>query len=265
MSRSELLRSLQEAYLRFFCDLGIHPHTGAIRLGHCTCDRRFACYPYVGSRYGQDEGTRLLLVGLDIGADKKKDTAPDCHEGCGTRGVIECFECRRSSIEDKKIRCHNPHIAGTYFTAMRYPRPVEEWENCKGLERPCQQILKEEEEGDKLPKTNALSRIALTNFYKWVTTDGKDMSTTLNRTNFCREREERLLVDEVRSLEPDVVVFQGADFQKPQFAQLRNSVHEAGAEWHILYHPSRLPSNSAPWHRWPCEVVRPVESSLANQ
>ena len=190
MIRKKLLMDLQAVYNEFYCNFGIDAKTGKIRMGGLTCDRKFACYPYVGSLYGHHEGMRLLVVGLDVGADKKKDTAPDCLEGCGTGGVIECFECRRSSIEDKNLRHHNPHIAGTYFTAMRYPHPVEEWENCKGLERPCQQILKEEKEGDKLPKTNALSRIALTNFYKWVTTDGKDMSTTLNRTNFCREREE---------------------------------------------------------------------------
>ncbi|WP_420463850.1 hypothetical protein [Candidatus Palauibacter sp.] len=262
MSREELLKVVRELYDEFFCDLGINPKTGEVPVGRLVCDRRFACYPYVGSRYGQDDEKRLLVVGLDIGADKKKDAAPDCHEGCGTGRVIECFECRRSSIEDRRLRHHNPHIAGTYFTAMRYPHPMKEWENCKGLEKPCQQILKEEEEGDGLPNTNPLSRIALTNSYKWVTTDGKDMSTTLNRTNFCREREERLLADEVRCLKPDVVVFQGADFQKPQFEWLRSSVHEAGAEWHIPYHPSRHPSESAPWHRWPCEVVRPLESSL---
>lgn len=264
MRRRELLRSLQGVYLRFFCDLGIHPRTGAVRLGHCTCDRRFACYPYVGSRYGQDEGTRLLVVGLDIGAEEKKNTVPDCHEGCGTGKVIECFECRRGSIEDKDLGSHNAHIAGTYFTAMRYTRPVEEWEDWKGFKQPCQRILKGEEEGGELPKTNPLSRIALTNFYKWVTTDGKNMSTTLNRTNFCREREERLLVDEVHCLAPEVVVFQGADFRKPQFEKLRRSVHEAGAEWHILYHPSRRPNKSAPWQRWPCEVASPLVSDCGS-
>ena len=258
MNREELLKVVGERYEEFFCDLGINRVTGEVRPGRLVYDRRFACYPYVGSRYGQDDGKRLLVVGLDIGADKKEDAAPDCHESCGTKLVIECFECRRSSIEDKKLLHHNPHIAGTYFTAMRYPRPVKEWENCKGLEKPCRQILKEEEEGDGLPKTNPLSRIALTNFYKWVTTGGKKMATTLNRTSLCREREEQLLVEEVRHFEPDVVVFQGADFQKPHFERLRNAVHEAGVEWHVLYHPSRPPSKSAPWHRWPREVVRPL-------
>ncbi len=200
------------------------------------------------------------MVGLDIGADKKKDAAPNCREGCGTGGAIECFECRRSSIEDKKLPHHNPHIAGTYFTAMRYPCPVDEWEHCKGLEKSCQQVLKDEEAGGILPEFNPLSRIALTNFYKWVTTEGATMSTTLNRTHFHRQREKELFIDEVNHFKPDVVVFQGASFQASQFKGLKAAVKKAGAKWHVLFHPSLIPGLIPHFHQWPCEVVDPLSS-----
>ena len=264
--RGRVVADLQEAHDEFLADFGIDPGTGELSVGNLVCDRRFACYPYVGSRYGEGDGTRLLVVGRDIGADPSSTThagaetcgSLECPCKCISHGQLQCWECRRRSIEDKSVRCHNPHIAGTYFTAMRFPQPVEEWEHFEGLKKPCQQILKNEEEGGRLPEINPLSRIALTNFYKWVTTGGKAMSTTSNRTHFVREREVALLIDEVRCLAPDVVVFQGAEFKQPRFEQLLNTVGEMGADPYVLYHPSRRPNDKLGWHKYPGEVVRPV-------
>lgn len=195
----ELRCLLKERYLKFFHAMGVDPRTG----DYPACrpaDRKFAGYPFMGSRYGLDGDRKLLVVGLDIGADP---------------GNVESFEERRRAIECKPVERHNPHIAGTYFTALKYAGPECEWKAFEEDLRPCQRILKEEVSNteNRLPSTNPLSRIALTNFYKWVTKQKKKLSGGDNRIHFNRDLEIELFRAEVRILEPDVVVFQSATFR----------------------------------------------------
>ena len=60
----------------------------------------------------------------------------------------------------------NPHIAGTYFTALKYACPQHGWNRFEDSSKTCQALLKA---GMGLPERRPLSYIALTNFYKWVT------------------------------------------------------------------------------------------------
>lgn len=231
----ELRCLLKERYLKFFHAMGVDPRTG----DYPACrpaDRKFAGYPFIGSRYGLDGDRKLLVVGLDIGADP---------------GNVESFEERRRAIECKPVEQHNPHIAGTYFTALKYAGPEYEWKAFEEDLRPCQRILKEEVSNREigLPSTNPLSRIALTNFYKWVTKRKKKLSGGDNRIHFNRDLEIELFRDEVRILEPDVVVFQSATFRS-SFEELLGP--SFAAKSYVLKHPS------VRGYRKPKGIVRPV-------
>ena len=125
--QSELKAQLKKKYRELFTKYEIDEQTG--QLGYDPT-RKFATYPYIGSRYG--EAARILIVGLDIGEDE-------------TPGCYQSFEERRAAIEDKELRNHNPHIAGTYFTALFFLKEKLRWQNywdrTKNLSS-CQTALK---------------------------------------------------------------------------------------------------------------------------
>ena len=191
-----LLPPVEALYRRFFCRMRIDPETGTTRL---QADRKFAAYPYIGSKYGTDPDVkRLLVVGRDIGSDE-------------TPGRLQHFEERRRAIECTPLPSLNPHIAGTYFTALRYAFPGQEWDRVRDRDQTCQAILKD---GYAL-RNNPLSYIALTNFYKWVTIGRRNKGGAHDCKLVDPRRERELFLEEVRLLVPHIVVFQGAGFDKP--------------------------------------------------
>ncbi|WP_420461925.1 hypothetical protein [Candidatus Palauibacter sp.] len=209
---------VEALYRRFFCDSGIDPETGTTPL---QTDWKFAAYPYIGSKYGADPDVkRLLVVGRDIGSDE-------------TPGRLQHFEERRRAIECTPLPSLNPHIAGTYFTVLKYACPGQEWDQIKDRDQTCQAILRD---GYSL-RSNPLSYIALTNFYKWVTVGRRNKGGAQDCTFVDPQLERGLFLEEVRLLAPHVVVFQGADFDKARFRQVRDAI-PSEAEWHVLVHPS---------------------------
>lgn len=215
---AQYLRQVDALYQRFFCDMGIDPETGTTPL---QTDRKFAAYPYIGSKYGADPDVkRLLVVGRDIGSDE-------------TPGRLQHFEERRRAIECTPLPSLNPHIAGTYFTALKYACPGQEWAQVRERDQTCQAILKD---GYAL-ESNPLSYIALTNFYKWVTVGRRNKGGGQDCTLVDPRLERELFLEEVRLLAPHVVVFQGADFDKGWFRQVRDAL-TSEVEWHVLVHPS---------------------------
>ena len=209
---------MEAAYRHFFRDIEIDPETGTTPR---QADRKFATYPYIGSRYGADPDVkRLLVVGLDIGSDE-------------TSGRLQHFEERRQAIECKPLPSLNPHIAGTYFTALKYSFPGHEWDRVKDRDQTCRAILRD---GYALG-SNPLSHVALTNFYKWVTIGRRNKGGGQDRKHVDRHLETALFLQEVRVLAPHVVVFQGAAFGKARFRQVRDSIAPE-VEWHVVVHPS---------------------------
>ena len=238
LSQVSALRELLEAaYRRFFRDMEIDPETGTTPR---QAARKFATYPYIGSKYGSPGPRKLLVVGLDIGSDE-------------TPGRLQHFEERRQAIELRPLPAHNAHIAGTYFTALRYTCTGEEWARIRDRDQRCETILKR---GYAL-SSNPLSCIALTNFYKWVTEGRRNKRGPKDRMHVDRGRELDLFAEEVRLLAPDVVVFQGADFAKDRFQQVRHSIDRLGVEWHVLVHPSW------PRRRGPKHITTPRLSSTS--
>lgn len=216
--KPSLAEAVEALYLRFFGDMGIDPATGTTPL---QADRKFATYPYIGSKYGANPDVkRLLVVGRDIGSDE-------------TPGRLQHFEERRKAIECTPLPSLNPHIAGTYFTAVKYACPGQEWDRVRHRDQTCQAILKD---GYALG-SNPLSHVALTNFYKWVTVGRRHKGGAQDCTPVDAHLERELFLEEVRLLAPHVVVFQGADFDKAQFRQVRDAL-TSEVEWHVLVHPS---------------------------
>ena len=105
--------------------------------------------------------------------------------------------------------------------------------------------------------SNPLSYIALTNFYKWVTKGRRNKKGREDRMHVDGGRETDLFMEEVRLLAPDIVVFQGVDFKKPRFQQVRCSIDHLGIEWHVLVHPSW------PRRRGPKDITTPRLSSTS--
>lgn len=240
VDRKEAMHWLTSVYREFFYEMGIDPETGNLPPYHSET-QKFACYPYIGSLYGLGK-RRVLAVGLEVAHDNPFG------EG------IQPFESRRRSIEEKPLEKHNPHIAGTYFTALKYACPEFGWDRFANSHQSWEKLLKA---GKDLPERNPLSFIALTNFHKWVTRGARKTAGTRDRVTFDRKLEEELLYREVAILEPDVVVFQSAEYAKPRFRRLRNMIERRGRQCLVVYHPSNRKHRG----RLPGRVVHPVEWS----
>ena len=102
MSNQQIKSKLKEAYKKFFRKMKIDGQTGKLL---SKTNLKFPTYPYIGSDYGKCKN--ILIVGTDIGKDENVNG-------------IQTFKERNASIEGKDLAEHNPHIAGTYFTALYF-------------------------------------------------------------------------------------------------------------------------------------------------
>ena len=215
--QSDLKADLTSKYREFFDRYGIDEQTG--QLGYDPT-RKFATYPYIGSRYG--EAAKILIVGLDIGKDE-------------TCGRFQSFEDRRAAIEDKELWKHNPHIAGTYFTALFFLKKELGWQNhwnrTKDLSS-CQTALKNR---GNLPTQNPLSYIALTNHYKFVTAGRKKRRDPRDREYLNRRFDQNFFIEEVKVFEPDIIIFQSIDFFKYRYRRVLDDLSEE--RWRIYVGP----------------------------
>ena len=211
--QSELKSQLKGKYQELFRKYGVDEQTG--QLGYDPT-RKFATYPYIGSRYGNGEAAKILIVGLDIGEDETPERP-------GRPGWFQSFEERRAKIEDKELRNHNPHIAGTYFTALFFLKEDLGWDGyweelkqtkiwIKGALKPatCKEILNTKVES-AIPKP--LSHIALTNYYKFVTIGRTKRTGGDDRKHLLGHFDREFFIEEVETFNPEIVVFQGAEFE----------------------------------------------------
>ena len=206
---------------QFFPQFRVDVETGILR-DHLGL--KFPTLPYVGSCYGI--GRRVLFVGMDIGSDEK-------------HGGIQSFEERREAIEAKALANHNAHIAGTYVAALHFLKnECSEWRdswNALGRNLTCQQLLKL---GNDLARSNPLAYVALTNYFKFVRPERKRRSGGENRKYVDKGLERKFFVKEVNVLAPQVIVFQGAQFNKQR--QYRKLAEELSPESEVYLgpHPS---------------------------
>ena len=212
---------LDNKYRDFFKKFKITNKTG------CLKDYpkiKFPTYPYIGSKYGKS--IKILIVGLDIGSDE-------------TQGRTQSFEERRKAIEDKDKSKHNPHIAGTYFTALFFLKHKLNLQNCwekLNNELTFQKALKKNKE---LPVINPLSYIALTNYYKFVSVNRKNKTGGENRRFIDKQLkiiELDFFIDEVKVFNPDIIIFQSKSFWNKK--RLLNKLSKIVKLIYIGPHPS---------------------------
>lgn len=214
MIRSELQNKYQEFFKKFLIDDKTGILRGKPRL-------KFPVLPYIGYKYGDSK--RILIVGLDVGADEKV-------------GGIQSFDERQKAIEYKKVSKHNPHIAGTYFTALFFLKDTLNWQshwNRLKNASSCQKALRNDE---LLPKSNPLSYVALTNFYKFVSVKRRNRSGGENRKYINKQYELNFFIDEVKIFDPDIIVFQSSAFRHQK--TLLNQLVRMGKLFYIGPHPA---------------------------
>lgn len=212
--QSELKNKYQELFKKFEID----EKTGCFKK---IPNLKFPTFPYIGSKYGISK--RILIVGLDIGSDEKI-------------GGIQSFEERRKAIEDKPVSKHNPHIAGTYFTALFFLKDnlnlQNYWNKLKNTIS-CQKALQNQEE---LPTLNPLSYIALTNYYKFVSINRKNRAGGENRIHLDQKIELNFFIEEVKIFNPDIVVFQSNSFKYKK--SLLKKLIDMGKSVYVGPHPA---------------------------
>ena len=205
-----------------FKDNFVNRNTGIIEK---DTTRKLATYPYIGSKYGQTK--RILIVGFDIGNDECK-------------GEICSLE-HRNQIETNNLRDLNPHIGGTYFTALYFLKDVlnlnDFWEDTKSTKygKTFATILRKV---SNLPLENPLSYIAMTNFHKFVTV-GRETSRRgdFDRIFIDREREIKLFLSEIEALNPEIIFFQSIGFQNLD-KTVKDLLLKKNVKIYYAYHPS---------------------------
>jgi len=212
--QSELKIKYQELFKKFEID----EKTGCFKN---IPNIKFPTFPYIGSKYGFSK--KILIVGLDIGSDEKI-------------GGIQSFEERRKAIEDKPVSKHNPHIAGTYFTALFFLKDslnMEDYWNKLKNTFSCQKALQKQE---NLIYSNPLSYVALTNYYKFVSINRKNRTGGENRIHLDQNIELNFFIEEVKIFNPDIIIFQSNSFKYKK--SLLKNLLDMGKSIYIGPHPA---------------------------
>ena len=214
------MKKLKDHYSHFFKEFQIDNETGVLKEFQ---NLKFMTMPYIGSKYFNTD-FKILFVGMDVGKDEKP-------------GSFHDFEDRRKSIETDNG--FNPHIAGTYGTALYFLKAKLNWEKTwdrmttfSTFHHATKNILHSENE-------NPLSHIALTNLHKFVTVARELRAGDENRKFLDVELEEKLFLAEIDVLEPNVIIFQG---KLPSSSTLQK-IKSTFPEIYLFPHPSNRKKN----------------------
>lgn len=208
---------LKKKYREFFKKFEIDEKTGCLNNNKKL---KFPTFPYIGSKYGKAK--RILIVGLDIGSDEEIG--------------IKSFEKRQTDIEKKLVSKHNPHIAGTYFTALFFLKENLGWQRYWNKLKDIPSCKKALQKQEKLPQLNPLSYVALTNYYKFVSKNRGNKTGGENRVHLDKEFETNFFIDEVKIFNPDMIIFQSLSFKNENI--LLNKLLKLKMPIYIGPHPS---------------------------
>ena len=159
MTTQQLEEQIQNLYASFFEDLKIDKHTGIVE----GTDKRFSGYPYIGANY-VNAPVRILFIAYDTGEDEKF-----------ADNTFHDFESRRKKIPtafDKNNELVlNPHIAGTYATALYILKDKMHLQNAwdalwSKRENTIKKAIKKS--SSNLPP-NVMSYVAYENRFRFVT------------------------------------------------------------------------------------------------
>ncbi|HEY4523723.1 MAG TPA: hypothetical protein VJK04_02515 [Candidatus Paceibacterota bacterium] len=195
---SVIEKKIIDLYKKFFKVANINHKTGELGSNKKL---KFATYPYIGSKYGKR--IKVLFIGLDIGKDEKV-------------GSILGFTEKRKIVEglDSNFKKMNPHIAGTYVSTICFFK--NNWGTIRGTKSYKGGIIKFKEKCND----NLLSYISFTNLHKFVTKNRKSRSGGKDREYIWRERELKLLTDEIWIFKPDILLFQSKKFSESKYVEL---------------------------------------------
>ena len=233
-----LAAKLRARYAEFFNAMGVDPATGLLKGREAW---KIASYPHVGTKYGSaPEVNRVLVFGLNVGYDMNPD------------GIWTTDQWREGLEPQEKVRTgFNPHIAGTYFTMLRYGCPPEwGWARFRNSRDSCQILLRK---GEGLPSGNPLSYLAFSNIYKWAWHGAENTLQQKSTQRFLdRTKEVELILDEIRLLDPDIVVLQSSRFTHGSFGPIMNAIDRLTGKAYVLVHPSHYRA------RHPERITRPL-------
>lgn len=215
---------IQNLYSDFFFENNINNKSGIWNNKEVGRELRFATMPHIGDYYASAQ-IKILFVGLDIGEDEF--------------GRIQTFDERRSRISMPKDDYFdkNPHMAGTYIETLAILKNIypSEWNDVYRMrDNPNGTVLKNLK--NILP-IDLLRSVAMTNYYKFVTKDRQGRRGSFDRDNFGISNEiKKLFLSEVEILNPDIVWFQGIDFESYEvFKKLKTQTIKKII---CTYHPS---------------------------
>lgn len=234
---------IEKLYRDFFDELGIDYNksnfdelagSGIWKSAPEGKNLRFATLPHIGENYGKGK-MKILFVGLDIGKDEYYKY-----------NRFQTFDMRRDNISIYRSDCFfnkNAHMSGTYFETLfllkdEYPDTWEKvYEFKDNQNKPLLNKLK-----DFLP-VDLLTNIALTNYYKFVAIGREKRQGGEDRDCFGRNKEiEKLFLDEIEILAPDIIWFQGIDFNRFEIVKELKKTNKVI----IGYHPSYYPVANTP-------------------
>ncbi len=184
-------KEIKELYEKFFIELKINPTTGIV--DNTNGQLKFSTFPYIGKNYSIAK-RKILFVGLDIGKDE-------------TKGKIQSLDER-----NENIACDfgfNPHIAGTYISALYLLKDTYNWNQVWDKVKKYHTAQQATKIQQHQTNENPLDFVALTNFFKFVDVDRENRSGDSNRKFINQKNELNLFLDEIRILNPDIILFQG--------------------------------------------------------
>ena len=204
-SIDSIQKSIENRYKNFFAKFKINKKNGRFPRKSRWSFLRFPTYPFIGSRYAENNSFRVLFIGLEIGKD----------ENAG--GEIIGFDKKRMLVEDTEK--HNPHVYGmgvaTIFLLKKLFKK-NQWEKIyKGKTYMNTFNLAK----NIKPNFNPLSHIAMTNCYKFVTINSKSRLSSKDGKHISTDAEWDLLEEEIMILKPNFLVFESKKFAKDHWFQ----------------------------------------------
>lgn len=240
MDKIKNLELLQEevlsAYNRILSDNGINidQQTGIWKNAPGDKELRFATMPYIGSNY-QHAKIKILFVGMDIGRDEG---------GLDCGNTIVNFDYRRECFASTKpitfpIKAANAHTSGTIVAALHtlkdsYPEYYSFIKDRANIQN--RSTILQLRKAITPKRLDVLDNVAQTNFYKFVTKDREPRFGGNDRRFWGDERSaiEKILLEEVKILDADIVWFQG----KSQYHNVIKELKHRGVKVIESWHPS---------------------------
>ena len=213
---------LDEIYENFFLENKIDFKTGIV----ANTNKRFATKIAIGDNYFNST-KKILFVSLDIGSDEYYN-----------ENRFQNYKERRENALYYSVEGRNPHMAGVYGVSMYFLKELFGWEEAWNKIENSNQFFREALLTNKtiLP-LDVLSKIAMINFYNYVTVARKDRTGGNDRFILNEASELKLLINIINEIRPDTIIVQSKSL-KGYFKNKIKPLIEHETEIYVSYHPS---------------------------